>query len=120
MIYSTPGLAEAVNIPLKTLNHWIYAKFFRPSGYEAPGTGRAHEFNEGDLRVLGIVLALRKRRVPFHEIGHATRALQGSQFSGRDWLLITPDEACVLRTRELPAALPDEARLFRLAALEPT
>ena len=107
MIYSTAELAARADIPLKTLNHWIWLGALRPSASDAPGTGREHEFTERDLRVLDIVKALKRRRVPFKIIPHISRALQSSRFCGSDWILATPDGAEVLHGhRDLRRVLP--------------
>ena len=120
MIYSTQQLAERADIPLKTLNHWLWIGVLRPSAFEA-STGRAHEFTEGDLRILQIVQALKRRRVPFKSITRISRALQASPFNGGDWVLATPDGAEVLRgQRDLRRILPKvtEAHIFQISALE--
>lgn len=120
MLYSTAELAAQAQISLKTLQHWLHIRALRPSGFEA-STGRAHEFTERDLRILEIVKALKRRRVPFKIIPHISHALQSSRFSGTDWVLATPDGAEVLHgQRDLRAALPKvtEALFFQISTLE--
>ena len=120
MIYSTSELAQRLDIPLKTLNHWLWIGVIRPSGFEAT-TGRHHEFTENDLRILEIVKALKRRRVPFKIIPHISRALQSSRFCGSDWILATPDNAEIVHGhRDLRRVLPKvtEAHIFQISALE--
>ena len=121
MIYSTAELAQRSDIPLKTLNHWIWIGALRPSASDAPGTGRKHEFTERDLRILDIVKALKRRGVPFKIIPHISRALQASRFSGSDWILATPDSAEIVHgQRDLRRVLPrvTEGLFFRISTLE--
>ncbi len=120
MIYSTAQLAELAGIPVKTLNHWLWIGVIRPSGFEAT-TGRHHEFTECDLRILDIVKALKRRRVPFKIIPYISRALQSTRFSGSDWILATPDGAEIVHGhRDLRRVLPKvtEAHIFQISALE--
>lgn len=121
MIYSTAQLAERVKIPLKTLNHWLWIGAIRPSGFEASGPGRAHEFTERDLRILQIVQALKRRGVPFKSITRISRALQASPFNGGDWVLSTPDNAEIVHgQRDLRRVLPrvTEGLFFQISTLE--
>lgn len=91
--YTPPQVARALNIPYRTIHHWMESGLLRPEGARR-GTPHPATFRGKDLRELAVIAAARRAGVSAQKLRQVAEYLQSlghNPFSEGDFLILGDD-----------------------------